>query len=170
MAREVWPSVRQRTPGAVLHLFAGQPWAQDREARIVRHPPLEHSAAAFAPGAVLAVPLRVASGIRMKILEAWARGLAVVATPTAAAGLGARDGKELLLADDAGSFAAALARLANEQGLAADLTARGRRLLQRRHAPVAVAHRLLEIYRAAGGGRGASAGEPLERRDMIAVP
>jgi glycosyltransferase involved in cell wall biosynthesis len=63
------------------------------------HPAPADSREAFAPGAILVVPLRIASGIRMKILEAWARGLPVVATPEAAAGLEAEDGRELLLAE-----------------------------------------------------------------------
>ena len=45
-------------------------------------PPRRATAAtAFAPGSILVVPLAVASGVRMKILEAWARGVAVVAQP-----------------------------------------------------------------------------------------
>jgi len=98
---------------------------------------------------VLAVPLRVASGVRMKILEAWARGLPVVATPAAAAGLGAEDGRELLLAADSDGFAAAVARLAAEPVLAAELVAAGRSALVRRHAPAAVAAELLRVYAAA---------------------
>ena len=68
----------------------------------------------FPPGAILVVPLRIASGIRMKILEAWARGVPVVATPEAVCGLDGTDGEEFLLARDGPEFAAAIQRLRQE--------------------------------------------------------
>jgi glycosyltransferase involved in cell wall biosynthesis len=107
---------------------------------------LEDSAQAFAEGSVLLVPLRIASGVRMKILEAWARGVPVVATPTALAGLEAKDGRDALVAADPASFARALKRLKDEPGLAASLVEGGRRSLAERHDPAKVARDLLAIY------------------------
>jgi glycosyltransferase involved in cell wall biosynthesis len=74
----------------------------------------------------------------------------VVATPTAAAGLEATDGRELLLAPDAPGFVAALRRLHDEPALRPALTAAGRDLLHRRHDPAAVAAALAAIYSEAG--------------------
>lgn len=154
-SRQVWPAVRRALPAARLHRFDGEDdeTAAD-EARaspseddgISVHPRPESSRDAFAPGSVFAVPLRIASGVRMKILESFARGLPVVASPAAATGLEAEDGRELLLADEAPSFAAAFSRLAAEPGLAGELVAAGRRLLRQHHDPAAVADRLIRIY------------------------
>jgi glycosyltransferase involved in cell wall biosynthesis len=108
----------------------------------------------FAEGAVLVVPLHVASGVRMKILEAWARGVPVVSTPAGEQGLDATDGHELLLARDPESFALALRRLHAEPGLAELVIAAGRRRLAAHHEPGAVATRLTEVYaRALCSGR-----------------
>ena len=145
MVEEVWPVVRRRLSKAVLHLFGGG--GEARGPGVEPYPAPEDSAEAFAPGSVLAVPLRVASGVRMKILEAWARGVPVVATPQAAAGLGAQDGRELLVAVDAEGFAAALARLASDPELGRSLVTEARRRLTKRHAPAAVAGGLVEVYR-----------------------
>ncbi|HLJ43399.1 MAG TPA: glycosyltransferase, partial [Candidatus Binataceae bacterium] len=110
--REVWPAVRARVPGAVLHTFGsagGMHGQRDAIAdAMVGHAPPADSSAVFAAGAVLVVPLRVASGVRVKILEAWARGVPVVATPQAAEGLEATDGAQLMLARDAAGFALAI--------------------------------------------------------------
>jgi glycosyltransferase involved in cell wall biosynthesis len=74
--------------------------------------------------AVVAAPLRLGGGMRVKVLEALAAGKAVVASPLAAAGLPVRSGEELLLADDDGAFAAALLALLGDPARRAALGAR----------------------------------------------
>jgi glycosyltransferase involved in cell wall biosynthesis len=51
------------------------------------------------------VPLLSGSGTRLKIIEAWAAGTAVVSTSLGAEGLPARHGENILLADSPESFA-----------------------------------------------------------------
>ncbi len=163
---EIWPAVRRALPAAELHVFgiargsstepaaaaatgagaAGAAGGRDAERGITWHAAPADSAAAFACGSIHVVPLRFGSGVRMKVLEAWARGVPVVATPEGAAGLDAADGVELLVARDAAGFAAACRRLCEEPGLAAALAAGGRAALRRRHDPATVARRLLDLY------------------------
>jgi len=149
-ARDIWPAVRAAHRGAILHLFGAERVAGDG---ILWHGAPSDSRQAFAPGAVFAVPLRVGSGVRMKILEAWSRGVPVLATPEAASGLAATDGEELLLAGDRQGFAGAVGRLQSEPGLRDALVARGRGALRARHDPGAVAAALVERLRAAAGAR-----------------
>lgn len=144
---EVWPEVHARIPGAVLHLYAAE---RERPKRLPEgvhpHPPPADSRDAFAPNAILVVPLRIASGVRMKILEAWARGVPVVATQEAAEGLAAADEAELLLARDSRSFAAAVGQFGPGHALGAELRAGGRDLLRRRFDRDRVAGELLRLY------------------------
>ena len=140
-----WPAVTAALPGAVLHLFGAAP-AGPLPDRVSVHPAPRDSAEAFRPGAVLAVPLRIASGVRMKVLEAWARGVPVVGTPEALAGLEVEDGREALVAAGAAGFADALARLHREPGLAARLVEEGRRARRERHDPPRVTADLLAAY------------------------
>lgn len=149
-ARRAWPAVRAQLPGARLHVFGNWNRALAAEGA-TRYSPPPDSRAAFPPGSVMVVPLRIASGVRMKILEAWARGVPVVALPEAAAGLEAIDGRELLLARDPDQFATALVRLQEDPELRARLIAAGRAALTRWHDPAAAAARLEEIYRDAMG-------------------
>jgi hypothetical protein len=148
--REVWPGVRAALPAAVLHLFGAagppDPPGSGPAEGVVRHPAPAESESAFAVRAILVVPLRVASGVRMKILEAWARGVPVVGTPEAVAGLGAHHGRELLVAQDAAEMAAALTRLHREPGLARSLVAEGRAALRTRHDPTQTTAALLAVY------------------------
>lgn len=142
----VWEEIRAQVSGAALHLFAPAGERPPVPAGVTAHDPPADSADAFAPGGILVVPLRVGSGVRMKILEAWARGLCVVATPEAVAGLEARDGRELLVARDAAGFTAAIRRLADDADLRTSLIAGGRRALTKHHDPAAMARRLVDLY------------------------
>ncbi len=143
---EVWPAVRAESPGAVLHVFGADPGALPLPGA-VHHPSPRDSAEAFAPGSILAVPLRIASGVRMKILEAWARGAPVIGTPAAVAGLEVEDGREALVAADPPAFARAVARLHREPGLAQRLVENGRQARRERHDPAGVVADLLAAYR-----------------------
>lgn len=147
LVRDVWPRVRALVPTAELHVFGDG--AAAHPSGIVAHAPPADSRVAFPDGAICAVPLRYGSGVRMRILEAWARGLPVVATPAAAHGLAARDGRELLIAATPDDFAAALRRLAGDPAACAALVAAGRARLRAEHDPDTVAARLEEVYRRA---------------------
>lgn len=140
----VWPEVHARLPGARLHLFADEP--VDLPPGCVLRAQPANSEELFPIGSILAVPLRIASGVRMKILEAWARGVPVVATPEAARGLEARNGEEFLVASSPEGFAEAIGALSSRPELRAKLAAAGRALLRRRHDPARVAKQWLEIY------------------------
>jgi glycosyltransferase involved in cell wall biosynthesis len=145
-----WPTVHRRLPGARLHLFgeAGDWPRRYPQEEITYHPPPEDSRTAFPPGSILLVPLRIASGVRMKILEAWARGIPVIATPVAASGLGAADGRELRIVANGTELADALEELVGEPEAASKRVEAGRAALRERHDRRAVVEELLAVYRA----------------------
>jgi len=65
----------------------------------------------IANSAVCVVPLRIATGTRLKVLEAAAMEKAVVSTTIGAEGLDFADGAEIVLADDSDTFARKIAEL-----------------------------------------------------------
>ncbi len=65
----------------------------------------------IAQAAICAVPLRIGSGTRLKIIEAAAMAKPVVSTTIGAEGLTLRDGKEIVIADEPRQFARELAAL-----------------------------------------------------------
>ncbi len=149
--REIWPRVRLVAPGAVLHVLGlaasnQQTVDASRADGVIWLPAPKDSRDAFAAGSVLVVPLRIASGVRIKILEAWARGVPVVATPEAARGLDAEDGEHLLLGRNVVELAAGIARLDGGTALAEHLITNGRQRLRDRHALSVVAAQLETIY------------------------
>ena len=67
---------------------------------------------------VVVVPLRSGTGTRLKALEAMAAGRPVVGTSIGLEGIGVTDRKQLLIADDAASFADGVIELLRDDDLA----------------------------------------------------
>jgi glycosyltransferase involved in cell wall biosynthesis len=83
--------------------------------------------------AVCIVPIRQGSGTRLKILEAMALGVPVVATRKGAEGLDVADGEHVLLADDPGEFAAKVMSVLQDTALRERLRGHARRLVEQRY-------------------------------------
>jgi glycosyltransferase involved in cell wall biosynthesis len=87
----------------------------------------------FASSRLLAVPLRIGGGTRLKIVEAMAHGLPVVTTSIGCAGLDVEHERDLLIADDPAQFASWVDRLLADDVLARDLAQRARQTVERRY-------------------------------------
>lgn len=79
------------------------------------------------------VPLRIGGGTRIKILDAWALGKAIVSTRIGCEGLDARDGENLLVRDDPREFAKAVRDVLTDDALRSRLERGGRRTAERRY-------------------------------------
>ena len=73
----------------------------------------------FSRCALFVCPIRSGSGVRVKLLEAFASGIPVVSTTLGAEGLAREDGDFCFLADDAPAFAAKVVQLLEDEELAA---------------------------------------------------
>ncbi|HEX5050614.1 MAG TPA: glycosyltransferase [Planctomycetota bacterium] len=149
LAETIMPALRRLVPTARARLVGGDapPRVQALAADGVEFAGyLPDLATALATATVVALPLRQGSGLRGKLLEAWAAGRAVVATSSATEGTAARDGEHCLVADDTESFVAALARLLGDPAARARLAAAGRALVAAQHSTSAVVERYDAIY------------------------
>jgi glycosyltransferase involved in cell wall biosynthesis len=130
----IWPWLRDRWPNLVWRLIGKNPEAVRRhvrgDSRILLSGPPEDAIKSLAEAQVAIVPLRVASGTRVKILEAWAAGRPVVATSIGAEGLPAKDREHLWIADQPAHFAEAVSALLESASLRERLGRAGRRLLE----------------------------------------
>ena len=114
LAEALFPPVRERVPDARLTIVGASPTpavsALAGEAVSVTGP-VDDVAPYLDRAAVVAAPIRLGGGMRVKVLEALAAGKAVVATPLAVEGLDVTSGDQLEVAADAAAFTAALERL-----------------------------------------------------------
>lgn len=104
---------------------------------------------AVATAAVFLVPLRVGGGTRLKVLDAMAQGKAIVSTTLGAEGINVSNGRHLLLADDAESFAARIVELLGNAALRRSLGEAAREQVVRHYAWRNLGLRLSEAYESA---------------------
>ncbi len=137
-AREVMPRVLAQAPEAELVIIGKNP-PREVQALARGSPSVRVTGYVSDPTPLLAqtaafiVPLRAAGGMRVKILDAWCWGLPVVSTTIGAEGIDVTDGYDILIADDAEAFAAAVARLLLDGELAQRLRTNGRRTVEERY-------------------------------------
>jgi glycosyltransferase involved in cell wall biosynthesis len=93
------------------------------------------------------VPLRVGGGTRIKILDAWAMGKAVVSTSIGCEGLDARDRENILIADNPREFAAAISRIMTNEALKEQLGRNGRETVARYYSWDIIGRNMLTEYR-----------------------
>lgn len=137
--QQAWPAIRAAVPAAEWCLVgSGAPrdirgWAAEPGISLLGHlPDLE---ATLARTRVVAVPLRISGGIRIKLLEMMAAGVPTVATERGAQGIAAPDGSGCLRRDDPAGFAAAIVALLRDDDLWQRTTELGRAFIATHHQP-----------------------------------
>jgi glycosyltransferase involved in cell wall biosynthesis len=119
---DVWPAIKAEIPEARFRIVGRNPdrrvqrWAaSDPSIEVTGRVPsvVEH----LRESSAVIVPLRIGGGTRLKIYEAMATGKAVVSTTVGAEGLDVHHGRDIILADDAHSFAQAVITLLRDPQL-----------------------------------------------------
>lgn len=135
---KIFPAVRAAVPEVSLDIVGRNPplalVRRTRETPGVRlHADVADVRPYLARAGVMAVPLRVGGGSRLKILEALATGLPVVSSRVGAEGLLLSNGEHLDIIDEPASFADALLHVIRGPERARALAATGRALVLERY-------------------------------------
>ncbi len=138
LLEEVYPSVWDRLPAAELVLVgAGLDAPPSRDPRVRTLGFVEDLATVYAQARCAVVPLLQGGGSPLKLIEALAYGMPVIATPKAIAGLDAHPGVDCLVAEGADAFAQALVQVLRDG--APEIARAGRRLAEARYSVEALA-------------------------------
>jgi glycosyltransferase involved in cell wall biosynthesis len=112
---EVWPLVRSKAPQARFIAVGKAPPEELANSPGVTAPGyVDDPATYWNDSNVFVVPLRAAGGMRVKILDAWGRGLPVISTTIGAEGIACTPGRDILIADQPGEFAQAILAVLDE--------------------------------------------------------
>jgi hypothetical protein len=149
-ARHVWPRIRARCPGARWQLAGARPSrrvrALARGAGVEVVADVADLASVMAAARVAVAPMQSGSGIPMKVLEAWAHGIPVVASERAVAGLPDAETACMVLSTDyPDRWVEGIADLLESNDGAARQGRRGYDSWSLRYAPAAVFGEIREV-------------------------
>jgi len=143
MLEKVLPRVWAELPDARLALVGdGLPPERSRDSRVEELGFVSDLRRVYASAACAVVPLLVGGGTPLKLIEALAYGVPVIATPRAVAGLAVEHGRNCLIADGADAFAAELVGVLRDG--AEQVAHGGRELAAERYSVEALADLLAE--------------------------
>jgi glycosyltransferase involved in cell wall biosynthesis len=128
--REIFPRVRKSVPAARF-IIAGYGPPEELTALAETDPNvrvpgfIDDLESAYKQATVFVAPILAGGGIIVKVLDALAAGTPVVTTSYGNEGIGGESGRDLLVADDPDSFAAAVVAVLSDPVLAERLSANG---------------------------------------------
>ncbi|HXI32800.1 MAG TPA: glycosyltransferase family 4 protein [Gemmatimonadales bacterium] len=148
--QEIWPRIGAADPATSLQLV-GRSAPADR-ARYDAEPGVQVLGQVpdirppLTQARCVVVPIRIGGGTRIKILDAWALGKAVVSTSIGCEGLDAVDGENILIRDTPGDFAAAVLEVLHDARLRAHLERNARCTALERYSWSLVGRRIRSAY------------------------
>jgi polysaccharide biosynthesis protein PslH len=151
VATEVLPLVRQRVPAATVRIVGARPAAAVRQLRALDGVEVAGDvpdmAAELERAAVSVLPVFSGSGLKNKVLEAFAAGLPVVTNALGMQGVeGAAPGREYLAAEGPRDIADAAAGLLDDPSERGRLASSGRALVEARYSWERQVEALLALY------------------------
>lgn len=134
--QEIFPRIRERRPDIRLMILGRNPpqsISNLANHHIIVTGTVDDVRPYLGRALVSVVPLRIAAGSRLKILESFAAGIPVVSTTFGAEGLEVIPGEHLLIADDENAFAKDCIRLLDDPLLRNNLAAAGKTLVSEKY-------------------------------------
>ena len=151
LLKEILPEVRASVPDATLDIVGRNPpaslvrLARDADG-VSLHADVPDVRPFLQRAGVMAVPLRIGGGSRLKILEAAAASVPVVSTRIGAEGLAFENGRDMIIVEDAGRMAPALIAAIRDPVAAAARAQQALAVVRARYGWSGLADRLERIW------------------------
>lgn len=150
LVEDILPALNREHPGLQLDVIGARPpqsvrkLNQQPQIRVLADVPdmAEHL---FSQD-IFICPLRVASGMRNKILEAMAAGMTVISTTIGVEGLAVEPDRHYLKADSPGEFVSQIGKALNSQQLRNRLGTQAREFVASQHSLESAGQSLIQLY------------------------
>ena len=147
----IYPIIKMEIPDVIMNIIGQDPPKElarfatdDTSLRI--HGYVEDVRDYISRSAVYVVPIRVGGGTRLKILDAFACGKALVSTSIGCEGIDVSPGNNILIGDSSGEFADQVIKLIKDETLRRKLEINARKLVEEKYSWEIIGRRLNEIY------------------------
>lgn len=143
-----WHEITKTFPSLKLYLAGrGFPDAlKIEDSNIVYDEAISNAIDYMKSKSVMIVPLLSGSGMRVKILQAFALGIPVVSTAIGAEGIECTDGENILIADTPADFVAEISKLLNDQSLRKRIGKNARNLFMEKYSSARIAEDVIRFY------------------------
>jgi glycosyltransferase involved in cell wall biosynthesis len=150
--QEIFPRVQEEVPDVTLTVIGKSPpadfvqMAEQSGGAIEVTGYVDDLTPYMERAALMVVPVRAGSGMRVRLLEAFARAMPTVTTTVGMEGIEATPGQELLVGDTPETFAAETVRLLQDTDLQERLARNGRLLAEAKYDWQVALQKMDEVY------------------------
>lgn len=149
LVKEIWPLLKKEIPDLVLWLVGRDPPDKltnlvGKEVRFISD--ADDIREIYAQVDVSLVPIRAASGTRLKALESFAAKIPVVSTRVGIEGLAVRDGEEVLLAENPAEFASSVKKILTKKKLRQKLVSNSFEMVKKNYDWPDIVEKLKKFY------------------------
>src|SRR5688572_603140 len=144
-----WHEIKKNFPSLKLYL-AGRGFPDSLkidDSNIVYDEAVSNAVDYMKSKSVMIVPLLSGSGMRVKILQAFALGLPVVSTTIGAEGIECTDGENIIIADSPSDFSKAVLKLMNDSALRKYIGRNARNLFMEKYSSARIADDVIDFYK-----------------------
>ncbi len=148
----IFPIILSKRPSTIFHIVGAAegrilPYVKHFRNSVQIHGRVPDVRDYLARSAVLVVPLRIGGGMRLKLLEGFSSGKAIVSTSIGAEGNMARNGTHLLIRDGAEAFATGVVELLSNAELRRRLGESARKLVMEAYSWEKIGMDFIALYR-----------------------
>jgi glycosyltransferase involved in cell wall biosynthesis len=135
---DIFPEVLKKYPHAKLYLYGGGVpqnfhLPENIKQNVIVKGFVEDIWKELKDKSLAVIPLRIGSGIRVKIMEMLAVGINIITTSLGKEGLEVEDGKELLVADSPGEFAEKIINFFENKFDSSQMSSTGRSFIEKKY-------------------------------------
>jgi len=152
IAHDLWPYLKDTMPEICFDIIGANPpeflselAEKDKNFRV--HGFVDDMRPFLEKASIYICPIRDGGGTKLKILDAFAMGKAVVAHPIACEGINTIDGVNVVYANDIGTYVEKIIKLINNADYREQLGKAARQLVEQEYSFVNIGEKLSNLYR-----------------------